>query len=192
MALANEIQATKMKDLGITSLSAHLLESSELDWKEISLKRGEYLIQPGKVENHIYFIKDGAIRAFITNEEEEFTIRFGYKNSIITALPSYFNRAPTELFIQAIRKSEVLKTSKVVFEKYIHQNQERLEQYQLILEDLISSFLAREIDLLTQSPALRYKRLLERSPQVFQEIPHKYIASYLRMTPETLSRLLNS
>jgi CRP-like cAMP-binding protein len=169
-----------------------ILESTELNWEEVSLKRGDYLITPGKVEKSIYFVKEGAFRAFIIDEEEEFTIRFGYKNSIITALPSYFTKEPTELFIQAIRRSQVLKTSKVLFEKYIHQSKETLEQSQTILEDLICSFLAREIDLLTQSPALRYERLLSRSPQVFQEIPHKYIASYLRMSPETLSRLLNS
>ena len=50
----------------------------------------------------------------------------------------------------------------------------------------------RELDLLTSSPHERIQRVLKRSPQVFQEIPAKYIASYLRMTPETLSRILNS
>ncbi len=56
----------------------------------------------------------------------------------------------------------------------------------------MASFYEREIDLLTQSPQERIERIRKRSPQVFQEIPHKYIASYLRMSPETLSRLLNS
>jgi hypothetical protein len=50
----------------------------------------------------------------------------------------------------------------------------------------------RERDILTSSPLERYKRVLERSPQLFQEIPNKYIASYLRMTPETLSRIKKS
>lgn len=168
------------------------LNSSELNWEEIHLKRGDYLITPGKIEKHIYFVKEGALRAFILSEDEEFTIRFGYKNSIITALPSYFTALPTELFIQAIRKSELLKTSKVEFEKFINNDIKRLKDYQLVLEELISSFLAREIDLLSQSPSIRINRLMERSPQVFQEIPHKYLAAYLRMSPETFSRLLKS
>jgi len=50
----------------------------------------------------------------------------------------------------------------------------------------------RERDLLTSSPMERYLRVKDRSPQLFQEIPNKYIASYLRMTPETLSRLKKS
>jgi len=52
--------------------------------------------------------------------------------------------------------------------------------------------LEREIDLLHPSAKERYKRLAERSPQILQEVPHKYIADYLRMSPETLSRITKS
>ena len=61
-----------------------------------------------------------------------------------------------------------------------------------VMHGLVQSLMEREIDLLTLSPRNRYNRVLERSPQLFQHIPLKYIASYLRMTPETLSRLRNS
>jgi CRP-like cAMP-binding protein len=60
------------------------------------------------------------------------------------------------------------------------------------MEQLIYQQLEREKDLLTSSPTERYAKVKQRSPQLFQEIPHKYIASYLRMTPETLSRLKKS
>jgi len=168
------------------------LNSESLTWEEITLQRNDFLIQAGQVEKFIYFIKEGAIRAFILTEEEDLTIRFGYKGSIMTALPSYFTAEPTEHFLQAIRKTVVLKTTKTAFEEYIQQDIILLKSYNQLLKDLVASFLEREIDLLTQSPSLRIERLLKRSPQVFQEIPQKYIASYLRMTPETLSRLLKS
>ena len=71
-------------------------------------------------------------------------------------------------------------------------NIDSLLHYNALLKDLIGTFYEREIDILQKDPAKRLKRVLERSPQVFQEVPHKYIAAYLRMTPETLSRLLNS
>jgi CRP-like cAMP-binding protein len=57
------------------------------------------------------------------------------------------------------------------------------------LERLILQQLEREIDLLTTSPKERYNRILKRSPSLFQKISNKQIANYLRMTPETLSRL---
>ena len=60
------------------------------------------------------------------------------------------------------------------------------------MEYLIYTQLEREKDILISSPHTRYERVLKRSPQVFQYVPHKYIASYLRMSPETLSRLKKS
>ena len=60
------------------------------------------------------------------------------------------------------------------------------------LLDLLLQQLEREVDILTTSPKLRYERVLKRSPRLFQEIPHKHIAAYLRMSPETLSRLKKS
>jgi len=61
-----------------------------------------------------------------------------------------------------------------------------------VLNQLIYQQIEREQDLLITSPIERYKRVLQRSPLLFQEIPNKYIASYLRMTPETLSRIKKS
>ena len=58
-----------------------------------------------------------------------------------------------------------------------------------MLENLVVQQIEREKDLLTQSPRERYERVLKRSPQLFQEVANKYIATYLRMSPETLSRL---
>ena len=67
-----------------------------------------------------------------------------------------------------------------------------LNSYQLILEELVASFYEREIDLLIQAPKERLSRILKSSQQLNQEVPHKNKASYLRMSPETLSRLLKS
>lgn len=169
-----------------------LLNVEELQWESLLVERGKFLIRKGEVERYIYYVEMGALRAFLISEDEEFTIRFGYAGSFMTSLPSYFDESPSDLYIQVIRKAKLLRTTRSAFESYINRDITSMRLYQDTLKGLIGSFLAREVDLLTQSPTLRIQRLLSRSPQVFQEIPHKYIASYLRMSPETLSRLLNS
>ena len=168
------------------------LNSAELKWESIELKRGEFLIRAGEKERHLGFVTKGAMRAFTYKAEEEYTIRFAYTNSIVAAIPSYFSDEPSDLNIQAIRKTSLLRTSKIEFERFASQSKERLQNYNFLLKELIASFYEREIDLLTPSPAERIARIRKRSPQVFQEIPNRYIASYLRMSPETLSRLLKS
>lgn len=159
---------------------------------EIKINRDEYLIREGEVENYVYFIKSGAIRVYLLNEFEELTIRFGYINSLINSLSSFLKETPSEFYIQAIRNTTVARISKKAFFQIINENEKFKALYHQILEDLITQQMEREIDLLTFSPAERLKRVTNRSPQLFQEIPLKYIASYLRMTPETLTRIRNS
>ena len=169
-----------------------VLESSEVNWKKVQLKRGNFLLRAGEKERYMGFVISGALRAFRETDEEEHTIRFAYKNSIIAALPAYFTNLPSDMSIQAIRKTTVLQANKIEFINYWHQSLERLKMYNSLLQELIVSYHEREVDLLTQSSKERIDRIQKRSPQVFQEVPHRYIASYLRMSPETLSRLLKS
>ena len=131
---------------------------------------------------------DGAVRAFVQTETE-MTIRFGYRGSFIADLPSFLFGTPSEISIQALKNTTVKSIHKDKLYRFIDSKTEYTKLWQNVLEVLACRQLEREIDILTASPVERYKRVLKRSPEVFQHIPHKYIASYLRMTPETLSRL---
>jgi len=77
-------------------------------------------------------------------------------------------------------------------DQFIKNNPEGLNLYRKLLEDLVLQQMEREVDILTSSPAERLRRVMVRSPRLFQEIPSKYIASYLRMSAETLSRISKS
>jgi len=159
---------------------------------ELTVAKNAFIVPEGKVDQHIYFIERGAVRVFLQSEFEELTIRFGYQGSFITSLSSFIKGTPSEFYIQAIRATKLRVISKVQFQEYIDCDDRYLKLYNAILEGLVLQQLEREIDLLTYSPSERLQRVLERSPNVFQEIPSKYIASYLRMTPETLSRIRKS
>jgi len=174
---------------------AHLLEEIENRnaWQEtIILNRNEFLHQAGKVNTNLYFVFSGSLRVFINDDGQEHTIRFGYENSFFGALDSFISNEPSVYSIQALRKAELSVISKVAFMDMIHASEKNLQQWHQVLSQLVYSQMERELDLLTSSPEQRYERVLKRSPQLFQEVPHKYIASYLRMTPETLSRIKKS
>lgn len=156
------------------------------------LSKGEFLLKEGQVENNIYFVKSGALRVFLLSEFEELTIRFGYEGSFITSLSSFIKGTPSEFYMEAIRKTTLKVIPKASLLQLVHEDTESLKQYIALLENLVTQQIEREIDLLTVSPSERLKRVLDRSPNLFQQIPLKYIASYLRMTPETLSRIRNS
>lgn len=167
--------------------------STENLWsKQITLQRNDYLIRAGAVEKYFYLIEEGTIRVYISEAKEELAIRFGYPNSIITALDSFFTGQPTRFNLQVIKKCKLLAIEKRAFNELMRSTNENQKLYLQLLEAFVIQQMEREIDILTSSPVDRYNRVLKRSPHLFQEIPSKYIASYLRMTPETLSRLKKS
>ncbi|CAM1349697.1 Crp/Fnr family transcriptional regulator [Tenacibaculum crassostreae] len=170
-----------------------LLEILEPNWeKEIVLIRNEYLVNKLEINTDLYLVEEGSLRVFIDDEEEEHTIRFGYKNSIITALDCFLTDKPTEFYIQTLKRCKLKMISKKSFNQLMQFSKENKKVWEQLLQSFVYQQIEREIDLITYSPQKRFERVLERSPQVFQEIPLKYIASYLRMTPETLSRILKN
>jgi CRP-like cAMP-binding protein len=169
-----------------------LISSNNLIEKKIVVERNDLLKTEGAVDTNIYFIEDGSLRVFVYDGDEERTIRFGYKNNILVSLDSFLTEKPSEFVIQAIKKSTVYIIPKVGFIQFIQQDENHLRLWISILEDLVIQQIEREKDLLTSSPKERFERVMKRSPQLFQEIPNRHIANYLRMTPETLSRLKKS
>lgn len=171
----------------IEQLTHNIIQNQLWD-DELELGRNEYLKVKGSIDTNLYFIESGSLRIYVVDEDEEHTIRFGYQHNIIASLDSYITEQPSEFYIQALKKTKLKVLKKSTFQGII-----KVPEYQgvwaMLLEQLFLQQLERERDLLTTSPQERYRRVQERSPQLFQEIPSKYIADYLRMTPETLSRI---
>lgn len=166
-------------------------EIIELSNKTITLGRNEFLKEKGTIDTNVYYVESGSLRIFVLDNQEEQIIRFGYEKNLVTALDSYLSEKPSDLYIQALKKTVVRVIPKNQIEEFLKENNNRL-LWVKILEDLVLQQMEREIDILTTSPKERYHRVLKRSPQLFQQIPNKHIANYLRMTPETLSRLKKS
>ncbi len=163
----------------------------ELSDKTITIDRNEFLKVKGSIDRNVYYVESGSLRAFVLDNYEEQIIRFGYKENLIVSLDSFLSGKPSNLFIQAIKKTVVRVITKSQFDTFLETESNRNEWIK-ILENLVLQQIEREIDVLTTSPKERYERVLRRSPQLFQEIPNRHIANYLRMSAETLSRLKKS
>jgi len=163
-------------------------EIIDLSTKTVTLDRSEFLKVKGTIDTNIYFVESGSLKIFVLDDCEEQIIRFGYKNNLVVSLDSYLTGKSSDFFIQAIKKTVLKVITKKQLEQFLQDKSDNTWWIKT-LEGLVLQQLEREIDILTSSPKERYKRVLERSPQLFQEIPNRYIANYLRMSPETLSRL---
>ena len=157
--------------------------------KQRILNKGDFLIREGEVERNLYFIEQGAVKVFYLTEYDEHIIRLGYDGSLLNSLSSFLSGKPSNLYIEAIKRTKVQQISKEQLLEVTHRNENSIRAYSAFLETILCQQIDREVDLLTPSPSERLNRVLKRSPKLFQYIPLKYIASYLRMTPETLSRV---
>lgn len=166
-------------------------EIVELSEKTITIDRNEFLKVKGSIDTNVYYVESGSLRIFVLDGYEEQTIRFGYQGNLIVSLDSFLTGRPSDLYIQAIKKSVIKVVTKSQFDQFLENENNRI-LWTKILENLVLQQMEREVDILTNSPKERYERVLKRSPQLFQEIPNRHIANYLRMSAETLSRLKKS
>ena len=168
------------------------IEKSALPKTTVELKRNDILKHSDTVDTNLYLIKSGSLRVYNVINGVEHCLYFGFKGSAITATDSFFGEKTSNYIIQAIKRSKVEVVSKEDFMQFINSEKENLLLWQNILVEIIQHHIQRAHDLFEISSEERFNRLIQRAPYLFQEIPHKYIASYLRMSPETLSRLQKS
>jgi len=162
-----------------------------LSAKNSSLDRNEFLNFEECIDTNIYYVESGSLRVFVLDNDEEQIVRFGYKENLLVFLDSFLTGKTSNFYMQALKKTRLKVITKNQLEAFLKTDGNSL-LWTKILENLILQQLEREIDILTNSPKERYERVLKRSPQLFQEIPNRYIANYLRMSAETLSRLKKS
>lgn len=78
-----------------------------LSEKTITVERNEFLKVKGSIDTNVYYVESGSVRIFVLDDYEEQTIRFGYKENLIVSLDSFLTGKPSDLFIQAIKKSVI-------------------------------------------------------------------------------------
>jgi len=115
------------------------IETRNLWDKKLDLSRNEYLKVKGSIDTNLYFVLSGSLRMFIIDESEEHTIRFGYTNNFITALDSYLTEKPSDLYIQALKKTELKVISKSKFTALLECSEDSKNAWLSILETFENS-----------------------------------------------------
>jgi len=158
-------------------------------WRERSFGRGALITDVGQVEHWFSIVSSGVQRMYVPHDGDEVCIGFSYGHSWSGVFDSYSTRTPSRFGLQAITDTVLLSIHRDDMDDLCRKVPTMERFGRLILEQLVVGRATREIELLTLSAEQRYRAVLERSPQLLQLVPQKDIASYLRMTPETFSRL---
>ena len=151
--------------------------------------KGEMILKEGDVCENIYYIDKGLVRQFYFKNNKELTEHIGSDGEIFMRIDSLFKEEPTRLQIEALEPSSIYLIPKHRLEQVALHNVNIQILYRKILEEsLIISQIHADL-LRFETAQNRYLRLCKMKPQVVLRAPLVYIASYLQMTPETLSRV---
>lgn len=176
----------------ITAIS-HLSEESMgkflSAWKHWSVAKDYLLLREHTVSDYIYFIEKGVARIFYHKNDKEVTEWIAIDQQFFLSITSFFQRTPSALIIHTLEASEVYGIHHDDFMKLADQYHdiERLLR-KMVTGSLILSQIRMD-SIQFETAQQRYERLLKTSPQIIQRVPLSYIASFLGVTLETLSRI---
>jgi len=149
------------------------------------------LLYEGDKAQNIYLIQKGLLRLWNNNDGDDITFQFFFENQIVSSFESLYTDQPSLYSIESIEETTVKVLTKDKLTELLNTHEELRELFtQIICQrfiDYTHFFLSR----IKENPQQRYHELVEKEPQILKRVPQYYIASYLGITPVSLSRIRN-
>nr|WP_298996050.1 Crp/Fnr family transcriptional regulator [uncultured Allomuricauda sp.] len=154
-----------------------------------TLKKNTPLIKIGQVENYLSFISEGIVRYYIPQEESDLTFGFLFENEFVTAYDSFITQTPSPYQIETLTNTTLWRISFKDLQEVYNKTESGNVIGRRMAENMFLIKSKREIALLSKTAEERYLDLFSERPKLLKQIPLKYIASYIGVTPQALSRI---
>ena len=155
--------------------------------------KGDIIWGEGEVCNSLLYIEQGLLRQYYVKHGKNVTEHLSYEgNGVVWCIESYFHRTPTHLLMEALEPSVVWEIPRDLMEDISDTNCDISYLYRRFFEDSLILSQVKADMLRFESAKERYSRLMQLFPEIIKRAPLTYIASYLQMSLETLSRVRSS
>jgi CRP-like cAMP-binding protein len=155
----------------------------------VELKKNDVFIQEGEIADRIAFTNRGYLRVYYNHDGEEITRDITPLHSFATALPSFVSEKPSFEIISAITDCELIIIKKTDLEKLYDTFPKWERLGRRIIEEMFVESQRRIYSFITETAETRYNRLLKQYPDMIRQVPLKYIADFLGIKLQSLSRL---
>lgn len=158
-------------------------------WKHWSAPKDYFLLKENTVSDYIYFIEKGVARIYYHKHNKEITEWLALDGQFFLSIASFFRRIPSHLIIQTLEPSEVFG---IHHDDFMRQADQFHDVERLLRKMVTGSLILSQIrmdSIQFESAQQRYEQLLQKTPEIVQRVPLTYIASFLGITLETLSRI---
>jgi CRP-like cAMP-binding protein len=179
----------KKKVLSYTPVDGDILEDALSFYDFIKLKKGERLISEGETVQYFYYLDSGCISYYKMEEGEIKVLEFYTQDVFFTDLMAYVKGTRSNYFLEAVEDCIILAVRKDLAEASFDRSHQ-LERFgRLSMQEAFIKMLHRVDRLNHRSNEERYRRILQKRPDLLQRVPQYLIASYLGITPVGLSKL---
>jgi CRP-like cAMP-binding protein len=157
-----------------------------------NVPKRKYYLRAGEISNAKAYINRGCARSYVIDEKgHERILSFAFEDWWLADFESYYSGAPGSTYIQMLEDSELLVISKEMFQN-LEEAIPKLGQWYTVKVTRHAQALTSGIEeLKTLSPEERYLNLLKNHPEIMQRVPLQYVAEYLNIEPQSLSRMRN-
>lgn len=154
------------------------------------LSKKDYFLQAGEISRAKAYLNKGCARNFVIDEHgHEKIMSFAFEDWWLADFESYYNGTKGTHYIQMLEDSELFIISKESFQKMEDEIPKLKQWYTYKMTRSVGAVRKRIEDMKTLTPEERYLKLIKKQPQIFQRVPLQYIASYLNIEPQSLSRI---
>lgn len=175
----------KLKEDKTNWLKFHdLLVEREIASKTILLKEGE-------ISNYVHYIKKGCLRQCFNKDGKDITFQFFFEGQAVASIDSFMNNQPSLFTIESIEPSIIFSLSKDNFGQLQRIYPELNNGFQDLMFQRFKNYSQLFLSQIKDSPRERYEDLINNHPEIIKRVPQHYIASYLGITPISLSRIRN-
>lgn len=155
-----------------------------------TLDRGELLLREGELAKYGSFVCKGCLRSYVVDSKgKEHVVQFAPENWWLSDIDSMMNKKPSLYFMDAVEPTDVLLIDLPSFQKLLEQLPGLAASFQKGREKHTDAKDKRIVASLTSDAEERYRQFLQTYPSIVQRVPQHMIASYLGLSPETLSRV---
>jgi CRP-like cAMP-binding protein len=158
-------------------------------FKPLELKAGEYFLEEGKLCRYVGFIEEGLMRYHMNDNGSQKTLYFSNEGEFVCNYQSFLPRLPSNTSIQAIEDTTLQVISYPDLQRMYSEVSDGEKLGRLAIENVFLSSLDQLKSFYKDSPAERYQQFLRSYPDLAQRVPQYYIASYVGIKPQSLSRI---
>ncbi len=154
------------------------------------IRKRQYVLNAGDVCQYITFVEKGMLRSFLVDDTgHEHVVQFAVEGWWISDMGSFLSGNDALYNIEALEDSEVLNLSRQAMDDVMNQLPALERYFRLLMQNNIVALQRRVIAYMSLSAEEKYLKLMDVCPDIINRAPQQHIASYLGITPETLSRI---